>query len=507
MKYILILDCGGQYTHLIKRVLDNSGYFSKIHAADKPISNFTAELENITGLIISGGSGDVTNSDFSFDKGWLKLGIPVLGICYGHQLIAHLLGGKVGFANREFGIQSVAVDQTNVLLKKATYQVWTSHSQSVLKLPSKAISMARSGKDRNSVVRYSDDIYGVQFHPEVSHSETAQAVIVNFAKIVCKHKKSEPWDAAKWISYNGKLFSIKYSGKKIVLALSGGVDSMTMAAYIRKFHPKNDLYAVYVDNGLNPNKTLAEVRGFCTDNDIQLDVLDEKERFFSALSKTVDPRTKGRIIGREFILCFEEYSDTIDSDYLAQGTIWSDVVESGVTKFSSAIKPHHNVGGIPKGIKIGLVEPFRELFKDQVRAIAAELGLKEAVVQKKVFPGPGFAIRVDGVVTEEKVDKVKKATEIVDEILEQSDAYKTIWMAFPILVNAKSLGVRGDKRCWNTEIIVIRAVESKNSMTVNFSQSIFEHLEAISTRIIEEIDIGRVVYDITNKPPGTIEWQ
>ena len=430
MSRVLILDCGGQYTHLIKKILNESGYESKIFPADVTLSSLKDKINtDFKGIIISGGMGDVGQPLFKFDESWLKSGLPILGICYGHQLLARLFGGGAGKKNKEYGSQKLIVSKNNPFLNRGEYSVWTSHTQSVIQLPSHAESFANTRRDQNSIARFGPDIYGVQFHPEVSHSNTTQGVITKFASKVCNLLPYDKWDAAEWIRKNGNNFSKQFSSKRILLGLSGGVDSMTLAAFIRNNHPKDNLLAVYVDNGLNPDETKNEVVQFCSTNDIKLKVIDEKQRFLDSLIGIIDPVNKGMVIGREFIRCFEEQASKENMDYLAQGTIWSDVVESGVTKFSSVIKPHHNVGGIPKDITIKLVEPFRELFKDQVRQIAAFLNLDSRVISKKVFPGPGFAIRVDGEVTEEKIDTIKRATEIVDDILVDSDAYKKIWMA------------------------------------------------------------------------------
>jgi GMP synthase (glutamine-hydrolysing) len=295
--------------------------------------------------------------------------------------------------------------------------------------------------------------------------------------------------------------------ERIVFGLSGGVDSMTMAALLRKMFTKEQLVAIYVDSGLMPDETVHEVSAFCETQDIPLIVHDASERFFYELKGVVHPTEKGKIIGRVFIEEFEKIAKDKKAKFFAQGTIWSDVIESGVTKFSSQIKPHHNVGGLPEKMNFELIEPLRELFKDKVRELAAHFNLPDKVVNKKVFPGPGFAIRVDGEVSREKVSLVRKCTKIVEDVIYNSEINSKIWMAFAILIEVDSLGVKGDERVENKYAIVIRIIESKNSMTVNFSQNAYPYLEEISGRIVKETEIGRVVYDITNKPPATIEWQ
>lgn len=507
MNEILILDCGGQYTHLIKQILTKAGISSTVLPADVEYSSYD-NIENVAGIVISGGSGDVRKPRFAFDFTWLTLGLPVFGICYGHQLIAHHFGSVIKDISPEFGLKRLQLKVDSLSIKRGEYPVWQSHSQAVYSLPSGAEVLAVTDADDYSFLLYPKlNIYSTQFHPEVSHSLSAQPMLVEFCKKICNVNIHEQWSVANWYSDEGSKLRSRYRDKKIIIGLSGGVDSMTLAAFIRRHINKYNLLAVYVDTGFMPDETLNEVKEFCTSQDIQLKVVRAQKEFIACIKGVRDPREKGKLIGKRFIKVFERVAREFDASHLAQGTIWSDVVESGVTKFSSKIKPHHNVGGLPRKMKLILVEPFRELFKDQVRSIALHMNLPKKIEQKKVFPGPGFSIRIDGEVTLKKLKIIKSATRIVDEVIDTSVHVDGIWMAFPILVNAVSLGVKGDKRIWNKQIVVLRVVESKNSMTVTASEAVYPLLKTISRRLVNELRIGRVVYDLTDKPPGTIEWQ
>lgn len=506
---IIILDFGSQYTHLIKLQLSLLGFTSEIFPGDIKVSSIK-DIKDYSGIILSGGAYSVKDNKIDFDKSWLKLGVPVLGICYGHQLIINSRNGQVKKTSSEFSRTKIKIFKKSSLFKGVdkSINVWMSHQDSVVKLPKGYNELASS---QNSVLAAYEDpiknIYGVQFHPEVSHTEQGDLILMNFAHNICKMKKGPKWTAKDF--FKSKSIEIKEFTKnnKIVFGLSGGVDSLTMAVLLRKSLDRSKLLAVYVDSGLMPINTILEVKSFCKDFDIPLLTVDKSNDFFSALKGIVTPREKGMIIGEKFIRIFEKIAKEEKADIFAQGTIWSDVIESGVTKFSSQIKPHHNVAGLPNKMSFKLLEPLRELFKSQVRDLAKYLDLPKWAVEKKVFPGPGFAIRVDGEVTREKVNIVRRSTEIVEEIISKSNISNKIWMAFTILIEVPSLGVKGDERVENKNAIVIRVVESKNSMTAEFSKLVFPYLAEISKRIIEEVGAGRVVYDITNKPPATIEWQ
>lgn len=508
----LILDFGSQYTHLIKLALSRLGYKSVIHPGNLKVADYYKWKSNqvLKGLIFSGGVASVYDGRINFDKEWLDLKIPVLGICYGHQLLVNQTGGRVSQGEAEFGKSILLVGKNDGIFKDLpkNFAVWMSHRDSVKKLPKGFSAIASS--DYSSIAAFQEtqrSFYGIQFHPEVSHTENGYKILDNFCSHICGAVKTKPWKARDFITATVKDIKEKVGSEKIIFGLSGGVDSLTMAVLIRKSLHKEQIMAVYVDTGLMPDETLEEVRQFCRNLDIPLKVLSSQAVFFKSLKSIKHPARKGMIIGKKFIEVFEEFAKSIGAEYFAQGTIWSDVVESGVTKFSSRIKPHHNVGGLPRKLNFKLLEPLRELFKNQVREVAKELELPDWVVEKKVFPGPGFAIRVQGEVTPEKVELVRKATKIVEEVIYQSKIKDKIWMAFAILINVPSLGVKGDERVENKHALVVRIVESENSMTANFSRIAMPYLPEISRRMNNELDVGRVVYDITDKPPATIEWQ
>lgn len=499
---IVILDFGSQYTHLIKTTLLKMGYESDVVAGDFQYKDYLHQNE-ISGVILSGGAASVYDQTIDFDRTWLEKHL-VLGICYGHQLIAATNGGLVEKSEKaEFGKANLTLIKEDVLLKDIPKEstVWMSHRDQVVELPLEFEVLGESDYSKIALFK-KDNWYGVQFHPEVSHTEYGRQLLENFAKITNTTKHDE-WTAENFV----KNLDTKHITNKIIFALSGGVDSYTMAALLKQTL-KTDLLAIYVDTGLMPDETRMEVESFCQTQQIPLKVVDASERFFTALQGKMRTWEKGKAIGELFIRIFEEEAKSFGAEYVAQGTIYSDVIESGLTKFSSVIKPHHNVGGLPDVMDIVLYEPLRDLFKDQVRQIAKYLNLPDFVVHKKVFPGPGFAIRVEGEVTPDKVAIVKQSTKIVEEVLSKNpEINNQIWMAFTVLINAPSLGVKGDEHVQNEHVIVIRAVESQNSMTAYASVCIQPLLPEMARRIVNETPIGRVVYDITDKPPATIEWQ
>ena len=508
----LILDFGSQYTHLIKLALSKLGYESEILAGDCRVADFNKLNKNrdLEGIIFSGGASSVYDGKIDFDNKWLDLGIPILGICYGHQLLTNRIGGKVSGGMAEFGKSVLELKHSDGIFKDLPrkFIVWMSHGESVKKLPTGFSTIASS--DYSGIAAIMNDnklFYGVQFHPEVSHTENGYKILDNFCSVVCKAKKGKLWSAKDFINFTVDDLRHKVGSGKVISGLSGGVDSLTMTTLLRKSLHKRQIMAVYVDTGLMPDETLGEVKLFCKDFDIPLKVLGAKDLFFESLKGVKDPTKKGMVIGRKFIEVFESYAKDFGAKYFAQGTIWSDVVESGVTKFSSRIKPHHNVGGLPKKLNFKLLEPLRKLFKNQVREIAEELELPNWVVKRKVFPGPGFAIRIQGEVTPLKVEMVRKVTRIVEDVIYRSEIRDKIWMAFAILINVASLGVKGDEHIKNEHAVVVRIVESENSMTANFSRIAMPYLPEISKRMNDELNVGRVVYDITDKPPATIEWQ
>jgi len=509
---ILVLDFGSQYTHLIKARLSDLGVYSFIVPADLPYNQFKNKKQDfiLKGIILSGGACSIYDNKIKFDKKWVELKLPVLGICYGHQLLASLFNAEIKESKPEYGKEEMNIIVESNLLKGVSKKsiIWMSHRDTVITLPENFIQTACTSNSGNTVIENNKlHLYGIQFHPEVSHTESGMQILKNFTLKICKIISVEKWTPELFIKETTKKYKEIVKNERIVFGLSGGVDSMTMATLLRKIFNKDKLVAIYIDSGFMPDETVHEVLNFCELQDISLVIHNASDRFFSELKGVINPTEKGKIIGKIFIEEFEGIAKKEKAKFFAQGTIWSDVIESGVTKFSSQIKPHHNVGGLPKKMNFELIEPLRELFKDKVRELATCFKLPENIVNKKVFPGPGFAIRIDGEVNPEKVSLVRKCTKIIEDIIYNSKINSKVWMAFAILINVNSLGVKGDQRIENQYAIVVRVVESKNSMTVNFSQNVYPYLEEISSRIVKETEIGRVVYDITNKPPATIEWQ
>lgn len=508
---ILILDFGSQYTHLIKSSLSKLGANSIIEPADITLLEFKNKFPNsvIKGLILSGGAYSVNQNKIPFDKNWLSISLPILGICYGHQLIVKMLGGSVKNTDGEYGSEKINWNTDIPLFSETDSDstVWMSHSDSAIKLPNGFVSIASTKDFKNSAIySASKAIYGLQFHPEVSHTTQGVKILNNFAFKICNIQKSKTWTPEMFVKNNTGKYKALIGHKKIILGLSGGVDSSTLVAFLRSFLDKDQLIATYVDSGFDPSNTKDDIVKFCKKLDISLKTIDSSNKFFSALEGVTDPNTKRVIIGNVFIKEFETVAKAEKAKIFAQGTIWSDVIESGTTKFSSNIKPHHNVGGLPKHLKFELIEPFRELFKDQVRSLATYLKLPNLIVEKAVFPGPGYAIRVEGIVTPEKIKIVRRCTEIINEVMLANGLTKD-FMCFAIYIDVKSSGIKGDMRVTNDHAIVVRIVETSNLLTANFSKKAFPYLEEISNRIIKETNTGKVLYDITNKPPSTIDWQ
>lgn len=509
---ILILDFGSQYTHLIKSNFNNLGIKSIIEPADIKTTIFKRKFKNykVKGIVLSGGAFSVIQNKIPFGKDWLSLGVPILGICYGHQLLALIFGGEIRKTPGEYGGEMIVCDTSVPLFSGVDFKsiAWMSHSDTVVK-PPKGFSSIASTKDYKNAGIYNKkgNIYGLQFHPEVTHTFQGIKILENFAIKICGMSKSAAWTPKSFLEETVKKYEPIVKDKNVILGLSGGVDSSTLATTLRSFLPKKQLFAIHIDSGLEPKQVKNRVEEFCKQFAIKLIVKDASKRFFGALKGIADPNEKRLIIGRVFIDEFEKIAHVVNAQIFAQGTIWSDVVESGITKYSSTIKSHHNVGGLPQNLKFKLIEPFRELFKDQVRDLASFLKLPDFIVKKQVFPGPGFAIRIDGEVTRKKVEIVRKSTEIINEVMKKRGLKKENTMAFAVYINAASSGIKGDLRFENDYAIVIRVVETKNLLTANFSKKIFPYLDEISTRVIKETRTGKVLYDITNKPPSTIDWQ
>jgi GMP synthase (glutamine-hydrolysing) len=511
---ILIIDFGGQYCHLIARRVRENKVFSEIlpyFAKTSEIDKFR-EKYDLKGIIFSGGPCSVYEKDSpSVSKDFLsyveKNHIPLLGICYGHQLIAHLSGGKVVPGGRkEYGITEMSVDKKIGIFKGLSdkEKVWMSHGDNVTNLPAGFEELAHS--DNAPIAAYrKGNIYGIQFHPEVVHTVHGKEILHNFVYEVCRAKGN--WEMGDFVKESVDKIKKQVGSGRALIALSGGVDSSVAAVLVSRAVGKN-LTAVYVDTGLMRKNESESIEKTFTGGGFELNfkLVDAKERFFTALKGVTDPERKRKIIGEMFIRIFEEEAKKIKSDYLVQGTIYPDRIESGIQS-AATIKSHHNVGGLPEKLGLKIIEPLADLYKDEVRVIGKKLGLPLEITERHPFPGPGLAIRIIGEVNPESTRTVREADYIVREEIEKAGLDKDLWQYFAVLLPVKSVGVQGDSRTYcNT--IALRIVQSRDGMTANFAEMPWNVLEKISTRITNEIpEVNRVVYDLTHKPPGTIEWE
>ena len=504
---ILVLDYGGQYCHLIARRIRELSVYSEIAPGNISKEEVISAGFSVKGLILSGGPSSVFEGGPTIDKRLLDGSIPVLGICYGHQLIAHVLGGKVIRGTKgEFGTCLVSLKRRTGVLKelKEREKVWMSHRDLVTEVPEGFSVDAFS--DSCPVAAFSNEkrkIYGIQWHPEVVHTENGMKILKNFVFNVCNC--SPEWRMEDFVKKAIDEVREKVGSGRAIIALSGGVDSSTAAMIAYKALGERAI-AVFVDHGLMRAGEAEEVRKFFEGRGLKVLHVDASPRFFEILKGVKDPEEKRRLIGNEFIGVFEEIAKGIEAQFLIQGTIYPDRVESG-RGTTAKIKTHHNVAGLPERMDLKVVEPLRDLYKDEVRAVARELGLPKEIVDRQPFPGPGLAVRVLGEVTPEKVELLRKADKIVREEIEREGFSSKIWQFFAVLLNDRSTGVKGDSREYG-HIVAIRAVESVDAMTAKFSRLPYDLLERISTRITNEVaGVTRVVYDVTHKPPSTIEWE
>ena len=505
---ILVIDFGGQYNQLIARRVRECGVYCEIIPYTYTLEQIKAK--NPKGIIFTGGPNSVYAEETpKVDAGVFELGVPVLGICYGHQFMAHTLGGHVESAGiSEFGKTSVELQTDCSLFKGVEGRniCWMSHNDYVSEVPEGFQTYAMTSEcPVAAMINDERKLYGVQFHPEVEHTPFGRKMLSNFLFEICQVKGD--WTMASFAKTKIEEIKALVGEGKVLCALSGGVDSSVAAVLVHKAIGKQ-LTCVFVDHGLlrkDEGDTVEQV--FREKFDMNLIRVNAKDRFMSKLAGVSDPERKRKIIGEEFIRVFEEESKKIGKvDFLVQGTIYPDVVESG-TSTSATIKSHHNVGGLPEDMDLKLIEPLRELFKDEVRAVGEELGIPSELVWRQPFPGPGLAIRVLGEVTEEKLEITREADAIFREEIAKAGLERKIWQYFACLPNIRSVGVMGDGRTYN-HAIALRAVTSSDGMTSDWAHIPFSVLDDISRRIVNEVPgVNRIVYDITSKPPATIEWE
>jgi GMP synthase (glutamine-hydrolysing) len=509
---ILILDYGSQVTQLIARRVREHQVYCEIHPYRLSLDEIRAFAP--AGIILSGGPASVHEAGApDLDPGIVDLGVPLLGICYGLQLLAARLGGRVETSNeREFGPAMLEHDSDDPLFEDlpgdTRRKVWMSHGDKVLALPPGFEVIGTSDSSPNAAVRWRErNIWGVQFHPEVHHSEGGSELLRNFVRRICQCEPS--WTMQTFIEQTVDRTRKQVGSGRAICGLSGGVDSTVAAALVHRAIG-DQLTCIYVDHGLMRENESEEVEQLFRESlGVKVVMVEAGKRFLKALEGVDDPERKRRIIGHLFIEVFEEEADKLGGvDFLVQGTLYPDVIESVSVKGpSSTIKTHHNVGGLPERMRLELIEPLRELFKDEVRAVGRELELPARAVGRHPFPGPGLAIRVIGEVTEAKLAPLRRADAIAREEIEKAGLYDEIWQALVVFLPVRSVGVMGDERTYENAV-VLRCVSSTDAMTADWSRIPHEVLATISSRIINEVKgINRVVYDISSKPPSTIEWE
>ena len=508
---IIVLDFGSQYNQLIARRIREFGVYSELHPGDMKLDEILA-MKDVKGIVFSGGPNSVYDENApKCDPAIYSCGLPVLGICYGMQMTHYMLGGSVQSADKkEYGRAEITVSDSPLfkgLPEKQT--VWMSHGDQVAELAEGFKGIASSETCRYAAsMNEEKQIYTVQFHPEVRNSEYGLDMLRNFVFGICKAQAN--WSMQDFVDRQVEEIRSKVKDDKVLLALSGGVDSSVVAALLNKAIGKN-LYCMFIDHGLlRKGESDSVMNTFSRNMDLNLIRIDASERFLSRLKGVSDPEEKRKIIGSEFIYTFRDevarLLEGTDIKWLAQGTLYTDVIESG-TKTAQTIKSHHNVGGLPKDMNFKLIEPLNRLFKDEVRALGTVLGLPEEMVWRQPFPGPGLGVRVLGEITEKKLEIVRESDAILREEIRNAGLQREIWQYFTCLPDIRSVGVMGDQRTYDYTVVV-RAVTSIDGMTADWARIPFDVLDRISNRIVNEVEnVNRVAYDITSKPPGTIEWE
>ena len=505
---ILVLNFGGQYDQLIIRRVREMGVYAELHECDEAIEDI--DTTNLAGIILTGGPQSVTDADSPrADEKIFALGVPILGICYGHQYINHHFGGEVETPSlAEYGKTQLEVDNKSKLFENLPKEsiIWMNHKDRISEIAQGfEVTAKTANTDVAAMENLDKKIYSVQFHPEVVHSEYGREILENFVLNICEAEKT--WKMADFATEIIEEIKEKYKGEKMICGLSGGVDSSVAATIVSKAIGDN-LTCIFVDHGLLRKDEAKSVMETYKGLGLNVKMVDKSKEFLSLLEGVSDPETKRKIIGNHFVEVFEEEAKKIGgANYLVQGTIYPDVIESGKDK-ASVIKSHHNVGGLPEDMNFkGLVEPLRMLFKDEVRAVGEEIGIPHDMVWRQPFPGPGLAIRVMGEITEDKLRIVRETDAILREEVKNFGLNEDIWQYFTVWTPIKTVGVKGDARSYEN-VVAIRAVTSTDAMTVEAANLPYELLQTLSNRMINEVEgVGRIVYDITSKPPGTIEWE